>query len=229
MQRGIRSFVVSTIVLSLIYLAFAGGQTLPPRSALQPGPTRTKHAMVVTIHHEATDAGVTILKQGGDAIDAAVAVGFALAVVYPAAGNIGGGGFMLIRKKNGETHFLDYREMAPAAASRNMYLDAKGNVIPYMSLIGYKASGVPGSVAGLTYAQEHFGKLTLAEDMAPAIRLASDGFVLSPEEARALHSQKLTEFATSARIFQRDGDFYRAGDTFRQPLLAATLTRISKR
>ncbi len=228
MQRVIRSFLVSTIVLSLINIAFAGGQTQPFGSALQPEPTRTKHAMVVTIHHEATDAGVTILKQGGNAIDAAVAVGFALAVVYPAAGNIGGGGFMLIRKRNGATHFLDYREMAPAAASRDMYLDAKGNVIPHMSLIGYQASGVPGSVAGLTYAQKHFGKLTLAEDMAPAIRLAADGFVLSPEEARALHSQKLTEFATSARIFQRDGDFYRAGDTFRQPLLAATLTRISK-
>jgi gamma-glutamyltranspeptidase / glutathione hydrolase len=191
-------------------------------------PVRTKHAMVVTIHHDATDAGVEILKQGGNAVDAAVAVGFALAVVYPFAGNIGGGGFMLIRDKHGKTHFLDYREKAPAAASRDMYLDAQGNVIPDMSLVGYKASGVPGSVAGLAYAQKHYGKLTLAQDMAPAIKLATDGFVLSEGEARSLQSKNLTGFPASARIFQRDGNFYKAGDTFKQPELAATLTRISK-
>jgi gamma-glutamyltranspeptidase/glutathione hydrolase len=184
--------------------------------------------MVVTIHHDATDAGVEILKQGGNAVDAAVAVGFALAVVYPAAGNIGGGGFMLIRDKHGKTHFLDYREKAPAAASRDMYLDAQGNVIPDMSLVGYKASGVPGSVAGLAYAQKHYGKLTLAQDMAPAIKLATVGYTLSIEEARALHSKNLSGFPVSAKIFQRDGNFYREGDTFKQPELAATLNRISK-
>jgi len=183
--------------------------------------------MVVTIHHDATDAGVAILQQGGNAVDAAVAVGFALAVVYPAAGNIGGGGFMLIRDKHGRTHFLDYREKAPAGASRDMYLDAQGNVVPGMSLVGYKASGVPGTVAGLAYAQKHFGKLTLAQDMAPAIRLASDGYVLSTAEARALQSGNLTRFPVSAKIFQRDGDFYKGGDTFRQPELAATLRRIA--
>jgi gamma-glutamyltranspeptidase / glutathione hydrolase len=191
-------------------------------------PVRTQHAMVVTIHHDATDAGVAILKQGGNAVDAAVAVGFALAVVYPAAGNLGGGGFMLIRSKHGKTHFLDYREKAPAAATRDMYLDANGNVVPGMSLVGYKASGVPGSVAGLAYAQKHFGKLTLQQDMAPAIRLATDGYVLSAEEAHNLQSHNLTPFATSAHIFQRDGDFYKEGDTFKQPELAATLTRIAK-
>ncbi len=206
------------------------GGTLP---AQQPGlaPTRAAHAMVVTIHHDATDAGVAILKQGGNAVDAAVAVGFALAVVYPAAGNIGGGGFMLIRDHAGsnkiETHFLDYREKAPAAASRDMYLDAQGNVAPGRSLLGYLASGVPGTVAGLAYAQQHFGKLTLAQDMAPAIRLASNGYVLSAEEARALHAKNLTAFPTSAQIFQRNGDFYKEGDTFKQPLLAATLTAIA--
>ena len=183
--------------------------------------------MVVTIHHDATDAGVAILKQGGNAVDAAVAVGFALAVVYPAAGNIGGGGFMLIRDRHGRSHFLDYREKAPAAASRDMYLDAKGNVVPGMSLVGYKASGVPGSVAGLTYAQKHFGKLTLAQDMAPAIHLATDGYVLSAEEAHNLQSRNLSRFPVSARIFQRDGNFYKTGDTFRQPELAATLKRIA--
>jgi gamma-glutamyltranspeptidase / glutathione hydrolase len=190
-------------------------------------PVRTQHAMVVTIQHDATDAGVSVLKQGGNAVDAAVAVGFALAVVYPAAGNIGGGGFMLIRDKHGKTHFLDYREKAPAAASRDMYLDAQDNVVPGMSLIGYKASGVPGSVAGLCYAQKHYGKLTLAQDMAPAIKLATDGYVLSAEEARGLQSKNLTRFRSSAKIFQRDGDFYKEGDTFRQPEIATTLTRIA--
>ncbi|MBS1800385.1 MAG: gamma-glutamyltransferase [Acidobacteria bacterium] len=184
--------------------------------------------MVVSIHHDASDAGVEVLKKGGNAVDAAVAVGFALAVVYPAAGNIGGGGFMLIRDNRGKTHFLDYREKAPAAASRDMYLDAEGNVVPGMSLVGFKASGVPGSVAGLTYAQQHFGKLSLAEDMAPAIRLASEGFILTEEEARNLHSKNLTRFPVSAKIFQRDGDFYNAGDTFKQPELAETLRRIAK-
>lgn len=191
-------------------------------------PTRTQHAMVVTIHHDASDAGVEILKQGGNAVDAAVAVGFALAVVYPAAGNIGGGGFMLIRDKHGKTHFLDYREMAPAGASRDMYLDEHGNVIPGMSLVGYKASGVPGTVAGLAYAQKHYGKLTLAQDMAPAIRLASEGFVLTPEEVRNLHNKNLSRFPASAHIFQRNGDFYKDGETFKQPALAETLRRIAK-
>ena len=184
--------------------------------------------MVVTVQHNASDAGVEILKQGGNAVDAAVAVGFALAVTYPAAGNLGGGGFMLIRDKHGRTHFLDYREKAPAAASRDMYLDEHGNVVPGMSLVGYKASGVPGSVAGLTYAQKHYGRLTLAQDMAPAIRLAAEGFVLTAEEAHNLQSRNLTRFAVSARIFQRDGNFYQAGETFKQPELAETLRRIAK-
>ena len=192
----------------------------------------TQHAMVVSIHHDATDAGVEVLREGGNAVDAAVAVGFALAVVYPAAGNIGGGGFMLIRpgsKKlaNGQPHFLDYREKAPAAASANMYLDEKGNVIPRMSTVGERASGVPGTVAGLTYAEAHYGRLGLAKVMAPAIRLAREGFKLSPEEAVDLRSTKLTKFAESRRIFQRDGNFYMAGELFKQPDLARTLERIA--
>ena len=201
--------------------------------AQQPGlaPVRARHAMVVTIQHDATDAGVAILRKGGNAVDAAIAVGFALAVVYPQAGNLGGGGFMLIRQHSGrhsfQTHFLDYREKAPAAASRDMYLDAAKNVIPDLSLVGYKASGVPGTVAGLAYAQSHFGKLTLAQDIAPAIRLATDGYLLSAEEAANLRSEQLTRFPASAHLFQRDGRFFRAGDRFRQPLLAQTLRRIA--
>jgi gamma-glutamyltranspeptidase / glutathione hydrolase len=223
MHAGTRVFV------AIVGLAFTAPQ-LPAQTATLPSeePVRAKHAMVVTIHHDATDAGLAILKQGGNAVDAAVAVGFALAVVYPAAGNIGGGGFMLIRDHTGKTHFIDYREKAPAAATRDMYLDAQGNVIPNMSLVGYKASGVPGSVAGLAYAQKHYGKLSLAQDMVPAIKLATDGYTLSAEEAQALQSKNLTSFPVSAKIFQRDGDFYKAGDTFKQPELAATLTRISK-
>jgi gamma-glutamyltranspeptidase / glutathione hydrolase len=225
MHCGTRVFAV---ILGPAFVATTlAGQTLSPATAIPAEPTRTKHAMVVTIHHDATDAGVAILKQGGNAIDAAVAVGFALAVVYPAAGNIGGGGFMLIRDKSGKTHFLDYREKAPAAASADMYLDAQKNVVPGLSTIGYKASGVPGTVAGLVYAQRHFGKLTLQQDMAPAIALATNGYVLSAEEAHNLHSRNLTPFSTSAHIFQRDGNFYKEGDTFKQPLLAQTLTRIS--
>ncbi len=221
MHLGTR-LVATTLSLALVTTALAA-QTASPSEE----PIRTEHAMVVTIQHDATDAGVQILKKGGNAVDAAVAVGFALAVVYPAAGNIGGGGFMLIRDHKGKTHFLDYREKAPAAASRDMYLDAQGSVVPGMSLIGYKASGVPGSVAGLTYAQKHYGKLTLAQDMAPAIKLATEGYVLSDAEARALQSRNLTRFPASAKIFQRNGNFYKEGDTFKQPELAATLTRIA--
>jgi gamma-glutamyltranspeptidase/glutathione hydrolase len=225
MPLGTR-LVATSLSLVLISTTLAA-QNAPPTAPATEEPVRTAHAMVVSIQHNATDAGVTILKQGGNAVDAAVAVGFALAVVYPFAGNLGGGGFMLIRDHKGKTHFLDYREKAPAAASRDMYLDAQGNVVPGMSLIGYKASGVPGSVAGLTYAQKHYGKLTLAQDMAPAIQLAADGYVLSEAEARALQSKNLTRFTASAKIFQRDGDFYKESDTFKQPELAATLTRIA--
>lgn len=191
-------------------------------------PVREPHAMVVTIHHLATDAGVEVLKEGGNAVDAAVAVGFALAVVHPVAGNIGGGGFMLIHDHNGKNIFIDYREEAPLAATSNMYLDAQGNVIPKASIVGYRAIGVPGSAAGLVYAERKYGRLTLQKVMAPAIRLAADGFVLSAEEAQELHDPILTQFPASKKIFQRDGDFYRAGETFRQPELAETLRKIAE-
>ncbi len=190
-------------------------------------PVHAKKAIVVSVHQDASKVGADIMRQGGNAVDAAVATGFALAVVHPAAGNIGGGGFMLLRKANGETHFLDYREKAPKAASRDMYLDAQGNVIPKASLIGYKAVGVPGSVAGLVYAEQHWGKLTLKAVMQPAILLARDGVRLAYEEAQSMHYQELTQFADSKRIFQRDGKFYEPGEIFRQPELARTLERIA--
>jgi gamma-glutamyltranspeptidase/glutathione hydrolase len=201
---------------------------LNPYALVSPPPTPAQHAMVVSIHHNASDAGLEILKAGGNAVDAAVAVGFALAVVFPQAGNIGGGGFMLIRLHTGEAHFIDYREQAPAAASANMYLDAAGNVVPGMSTLGYKAIGVPGTVAGLIYAQKRYGKLTLARDMAPAIRLASQGYILSEEEAHNIATAKnLAAFSESRRLFQRDGNYLKSGDRFAQPELARTLTRIA--
>jgi gamma-glutamyltranspeptidase/glutathione hydrolase len=183
--------------------------------------------MVVSVHDLASQVGVEILQEGGNAVDAAVATGFALAVVHPPAGNIGGGGFMLIRMADGAAHFLDYREKAPAAATRDMYLDAQGNVIEGASEFGYKAIGVPGSVAGMVYAEKKYGKLTLKRVMAPAIKLAREGFALSWEEARDLqHDSHLAKYPESRRVFQRNGDYYKPGEIFRQPDLARTLARI---
>src|SRR5436309_11189419 len=190
-------------------------------------PTHAKHAIVVSVHEEASKTGSSIMQRGGNAVDAAVATGFALAVVHPAAGNIGGGGFMLVRMANGETHFLDYREKAPKAATRDMYLDAKGNIIPDASLVGYQAIGVPGSVAGLVYAQKHWGKLPLRTVMQPAMRLARQGVVLTYEEAQSMHENHLADFPDSKRIFQRNGKYYQPGEIFRQPELARTLERIA--
>jgi gamma-glutamyltranspeptidase/glutathione hydrolase len=190
-------------------------------------PVHGQHGMVVSVHDLASDVGAEILQAGGNAVDAAVATGFALAVVHPPAGNIGGGGFMLIRMADGTTHFLDYREKAPAAATRDMYLDSQGNVIRGASEYGYKAIGVPGSVAGLAYAEKKFGKLTLKQVMAPAIKLARDGYALSWEEARDFHDSHLSKFPESRRVFQRNGDYYKPGEVFRQPDLARTLERIS--
>jgi gamma-glutamyltranspeptidase/glutathione hydrolase len=191
------------------------------------GPVHAQHGMVVSVHELASQAGVEIMQAGGNAVDAAVATGFALAVVHPPAGNIGGGGFMLIRMADGKTHFIDYREKAPAAATRDMYLDGQGNVIEGASEYGYKAIGVPGSVAGLVYAEQKYGKLTLQKVMAQAIRLAREGYELSWGQARDLHDKYLSQFPESRRIFQRDGNYYRSGEIFRQPDLARTLERIA--
>ena len=190
------------------------------------------------------DAGLSILQRGGNAVDAAVATGFALAVVLPEAGNLGGGGFMLIHLGANKTPgakavkappakdtFIDYRERAPEAATRDMYLNKDGSVIEGASTLGYKAVGVPGSVAGMAYAEAKYGRLGLKAVMAPAIALATDGFVLSEQEAKALHDPDLTRFRESRRIFQNNpekgGGFYQEGDTFKQPDLAATLKVIA--
>jgi gamma-glutamyltranspeptidase / glutathione hydrolase len=191
-------------------------------------PAHGAHAMVATVHELASRTGVEIMQSGGNAVDAAVAIGFALAVVHPQAGNLGGGGFMLVRSADGAAHFIDYREKAPAAATANMYLDAQGNVVENASLVGYKAIGVPGSVAGLVYAEKKYGKLSLERAMAPAIKLARDGYPLTWEDARDLRDGDLAKFLESRRIFQRDGNYYKQGEVLRQPDLARTLERIAK-
>jgi gamma-glutamyltranspeptidase/glutathione hydrolase len=211
----------------LVLMVLASCGAVPATASVHP--VHATHGMVVSVHELASHVGVDILQAGGNAVDAAVATGFALAVVHSAAGNIGGGGFMLIRMADGKAHFLDYRETAPAAASRDMYLDAQGNVIPDASQIGYKAIGVPGSVAGMVYAEQKYGKLTLKQVMSPAIRLASEGYALSWEEAADLHDRHLAEFPESHRVFQRNGDYYKPGEIFRQPDLARTLERIAEK
>ncbi len=214
-------------LISLFLGLLAAGMLAP--AAASTHPVHAAHAIVVSVHERASHVGVEIMQGGGNAVDAAVATGFALAVVHPAAGNIGGGGFMLIRMADGKTHFLDYREKAPAAAKADLYLDAQGNVIPDASRIGYKAIGVPGSVAGMVYAEQRYGKLTLKQVIAPAIRLAREGYPLTWEAAADLHDQHLAEFPESHRMFQRNGDYYKPGDIFRQPDLARTLERIAEK
>ncbi len=190
-------------------------------------PEHAPRAMVVSVHEQATLAGVEILKAGGNSVDAAVAVGFALAVVHPSAGNLGGGGFLLLRTATGKVHFLDFREKAPAAASAKMYLDPQGNVTGE-SRIGYRSISVPGSVAGMIYAQRKWGRLPLARVLAPAIRLARSGVVLTYDEAALLRDRELSRFPESERIFHRNGRLYQAGELFQQPELARTLERIAR-
>jgi gamma-glutamyltranspeptidase/glutathione hydrolase len=234
MRLGTRVFA-SLVVLALAVTSIAAQTSVRTSAAapnpyriVSPPPTLAKHAMVVSIHHDASDAGLAMLKQGGNAVDAAVAVGFALAVVFPQAGNLGGGGFMLIRMHTGQAHFLDYREKAPAAATADMYLDAQKNVVPGLSTLGYKAIGVPGTVAGLVYAEKTYGKLTLAKVMAPAIKLATDGCILPEEVADNIRTARnLAKFPESRHLYQRDGNFYKPGDRMIQPELAATLKRIA--
>jgi gamma-glutamyltranspeptidase/glutathione hydrolase len=212
--------------LIVLLLAVLAALATPASAGVQP--VHASHAIVVSVHELGSRAGADILRAGGNAVDAAVATGFALAVVYPQAGNLGGGGFMLVRLADGRTHFVDYREKAPAAATANMYLDAQGNVIENAGLVGYKAVGVPGSVAGMVYAEKAYGKLTLGQVMAPAIKLARDGYLLAWQDARDFQDKDLAKFSESRRIFQRDGNYYKQGEVFRQPELARTLKRIAQ-
>lgn len=190
--------------------------------------------MVASQHELASRIGVEIMKKGGNAVDAAIAVGLALAVVYPEAGNIGGGGFMLIRDKKGEFHAIDYREMAPKAASRDVFVDKNGDLIrgEGSSTVGYRASGVPGTLAGFDLAFKRYGsgKITWKDVVEPARQLAVNGFVLSDRQASLFLSYKntLAKYADSRRIFLNGGKYFAEGDTLKQPELAETLGRIEK-
>ena len=200
---------------------------IPPVSAKEP--VRAPHGMLVAQEPFATDVGLAVLKSGGNAVDAAIAVGFTLAVTHPQAGNIGGGGFMLVRQANGKTAFLDFRECAPQKASRDMYLDNKGNPTKD-SVFGWRSAGVPGVVAGLELAHKKWGSQKWRQLVEPAVKLAADGFVVSPTLVRSIAdaSATLATDPESKRIFLRDGNPYKAGEILRQPELAATLDRIAQ-
>ncbi|MGB7435396.1 MAG: gamma-glutamyltransferase [Candidatus Acidiferrum sp.] len=233
-----------TFVLLCTSLAFAA---LPFRASAQSGTelrdqpnipnewprqaVRSAHGMVATDEPLASQAGVEILKRGGNAVDAAVATAFALAVVEPAAGNIGGGGFMLVRLANGKTNFFDYREVAPGRATRDMYIGADGKLDKEASTVGYRSVAVPGTVAGLALALKTDGTMKLADVMQPAIRYAEQGIPVTEKLAREFQEERkdLQRFSMSNHIFLNDGEMYRVGDTLRQPELAATLKRIAKR
>jgi len=188
--------------------------------------------MVASTERIASQIGVDVMKRGGNAVDAAVGVAFALAVVYPSAGNLGGGGFRMIRRSDGTA--IAYRETAPAAATRDMYVGPDGELIKGegSSILGYRASGVPGTVAGMALALKKYGsgKLTWSELIEPARRLAVNGFVVTHRTEKRLedHQAILSPFADSHRVFLREGKLYREGEILRQPELAATLGRLQK-
>lgn len=217
---------------SLPVTLFLALSLAPPEGrAASPEPVKAEHGMVVTAQHLASDVGVAVLKSGGNAVDAAVAVGYALAVTYPTAGNIGGGGFMTIRFKDGRTTFLDFRERAPQAATKTMYLDGKGDVIKGLSTDGYLAVGVPGPVMGFEVARSRYGTKPLAELIAPAIALAKDGFVLEEGDVSTFEgrAERLAKDPVAAAIFLNDGKPFVIGEKLVQTDLAASLSSIAER
>ena len=213
--------------LALLLAGMAAGAA---NAASRPA-VEAEHAMVVSEQHYATEAGLEVLRQGGNAVDAAIAVGYALAVTHPCCGNIGGGGFMLIHMKDGTEKFVDFRETAPAAATPDMYLDASGNPVRQSSTLGWKAVAIPGSVAGFELAEQSFGKLGRQKVMAPAIKLARDGYVLTRGDTDIIDFMKkrLSTDPVGSKIFYKaDGSPYKPGETLHQADLAKTLVRISK-
>ena len=215
-----------------ILIAFVWSLLVAPAAdAASARPVAAENGMVVTAQHLATQVGVDILKRGGSAIDAAVAVGYALAVVYPAAGNLGGGGFMTIRFADGRKTFLDFREKAPRAASRDMYLDKDGNVIKGLTTLGWLAVGVPGTVSGLEYARKKYGTMTRAALIEPAVELAEDGFILEQGDVDMLASatEDFRKFPATSEIFLNKGRPFVAGQRLVQRDLADTLRSIRKR
>jgi len=222
MPIGRRTALIPFLALFAAWIS--GGRSL--RAA---EPVRAPHAMVVTEEPHATDVGVAVLKRGGNAVDAAVAAAFALAVTHPFAGNIGGGGFMLIRFADGRSTFIDFREQAPASATRDMYLDASGNPTR-ASIDGWRASGVPGTVRGLELAQSKYGKRKWADLIVPAVKLARNGFPIPATMVRSLNEERsrLEKDPESRRVFLANGADLHAGQQLKQPELAQTLRRIAK-
>ncbi|MDY6992033.1 MAG: gamma-glutamyltransferase, partial [Pseudomonadota bacterium] len=208
----------------------AWGQVSTPEDRFSP--VQADKGMVVTSEPLATQAGVTVLKQGGNAIDAAVTIGLVMAVTYPGAGNLGGGGFMLIHQgKTGKTVAVDYREQAPGQARRDMFIGSNGKVDPKLSRFSHLAAGVPGTVAGLALALEHYGTLSLAQALAPAIQLAENGFEVTPALSAAFkrRAKTLKRWPASRAIFFKNQDqFYEPGDLWRQPDLAKTLKLLAQ-
>jgi gamma-glutamyltranspeptidase/glutathione hydrolase len=213
---------------ALSALALAWASAANPAS---PTPAGTEHGMVVSAHRLASKAGVDVLKAGGNAVDAAVAVAYALAVTFPEAGNLGGGGFMTVRFHDGRTAFIDFRETAPGAATATMYLDANGNPVPERSRRGYLSVGIPGTVAGLELARTRFGTRSRAKLMASAIRLARDGFVLDQGDADFLASgaEEFRKDRPTAAIFLNRGQPWKPGDRLVQADLARSLAQIAAR
>ena len=213
-------------------LAVLGAPATAQEAAIYSGmdrmhPVWAANGMVSAQEQIAAEVGRDILAQGGNAVDAGVAVAFALAVTLPRAGNIGGGGFMLVHDaKTGETHAIDYREMAPAGATRDMFLDAEGNADSELSRYSGAASGVPGTVAGMKMVLDQYGSMEWADVIAPAIKLAEEGITVTPDLADSLEAMKerLTKYPSAAKIFYKEGgELYRPGDRFVQADLAKTL------
>jgi gamma-glutamyltranspeptidase/glutathione hydrolase len=246
MQKRVVAGKAASVIIAALSMAATGSQTAratishlaldttaPPTTlaALAAArPVVARHAMVVTAQHLATKVGVKILREGGNAVDAAVAVGYALAVVHPCCGNIGGGGFMVIHLASGKNVFLDFREKAPLKATPTMYQNAKGDVVPGLSTKSYLSVGVPGTVMGLNAALKRYGTMPLARVMAPAIALARDGYVLEQGDVNILdtHVKQFARHPNVAAIFLNHGKPYTAGERLRQPQLAKTLELIAR-
>lgn len=216
-----RTLLATSLTLSCFYT-----------QAASQAPVAAENGMVVTAQHLATHVGVDVLKNGGNAVDAAVAVGYALAVVYPAAGNLGGGGFMTLQLADGRKTFLDFREKAPLAATANMYLDKDGNVVPDLSTRGHLAVGVPGTVSGMELALQKYGSKPRAELIAPAIRLAEEGFTLEQGDVDLLETATdvfKKDMRDSGAIFLHNGEPMQVGQKLVQKDLAKTLREISSK
>ena len=226
--------IALALLIAFAFLNASLSSVAPHAFAAAREPVRAKHGIVASTNEVASSVGVDVMKRGGNAVDAAIAVAFALAVTHPAAGNLSGGGFMMIRLNNGKTTAIDYREMAPAAATRNIYLDKDGKLIQGEggSLEGYRAAGVPGTVRGMELALKKYGsgKLTWSQLIEPARRLAANGFEVTYSLARSLRNSKdyLSKYPETKRIYLKEGDFYNEGEVFKQPDLAATFARLQQ-